>query len=90
MDPATSNKPWRCSFWFLILTQFQGAFNDNAYKFLVILWIASLGLREDARDRLALAEGDLPSPRLFGRYCHHVPDRVPQFQPGQPRIQWLV
>ncbi|PYU86141.1 MAG: hypothetical protein DMG08_30310, partial [Acidobacteria bacterium] len=59
MDPATSNKPWRCSFWFLILTQFQGAFNDNAYKFLVILWIASLGLREDARDRLVLVVGAL-------------------------------
>src|SRR5213596_751559 len=59
MDPATSNKPWRRSFWFLIFTQFQGAFNDNAYKFLVILWIASLGLRQDARDRLVLVVGAL-------------------------------
>src|SRR5437762_1982114 len=59
MDPATSNKPWRRSFWFLIFTQFQGAFNDNAYKFLVILWVASMGLREDARNLLVLVVGAL-------------------------------
>ncbi len=27
---------WRRSFWALIVTQFQGAFSDNAYKFLLI------------------------------------------------------
>jgi len=27
---------WRTGFWSLIVTQFQGAFNDNALKFLVI------------------------------------------------------
>src|SRR5205809_6918445 len=59
MDSASSNKLWRRIFWFLILTQIQGAFNDNAYKFLVILWIASMGLREDARDRLVLVVGAL-------------------------------
>ncbi len=27
---------WGLGFWSLIVTQFQGAFNDNALKFLVI------------------------------------------------------
>src|SRR5258707_10373986 len=27
---------WRSGFWSLMVTQFQGAFNDNALKFLVI------------------------------------------------------
>jgi hypothetical protein len=31
---------WRVGFWTLIATQFQGAFNDNALKFLVIYRIA--------------------------------------------------
>jgi len=30
---------WRLGFWSLIVTQFQGAFNDNALKFLVIYLI---------------------------------------------------
>ena len=30
---------WRPGFWSLIVTQFQGAFNDNALKFLVIYLI---------------------------------------------------
>lgn len=29
-------RPWRAGFWSLIATQFQGAFNDNALKFLVL------------------------------------------------------
>src|SRR5262245_60236620 len=29
-------KPWRLGFWSLIVTQFQGAFNDNGLKFFVI------------------------------------------------------
>src|ERR1700688_1245837 len=30
---------WRRGFWSLILTQFQGAFNDNGLKFFVIFLI---------------------------------------------------
>ena len=30
---------WGLGFWSLIATQFQGAFNDNALKFLVIFLI---------------------------------------------------
>src|SRR5580700_1311044 len=29
-------RPWRLGFWSLIVTQFQGAFNDNALNYLVI------------------------------------------------------
>jgi acyl-[acyl-carrier-protein]-phospholipid O-acyltransferase/long-chain-fatty-acid--[acyl-carrier-protein] ligase len=35
-------KKWRLGFWSLIATQFQGAFNENALKFLVIYLILSL------------------------------------------------
>ena len=30
---------WRLGFWSLIVTQFQGSFNDNGLKFLVIYLI---------------------------------------------------
>ena len=30
-----TGKKWRLGFWSLIATQFQGAFNENALKFLV-------------------------------------------------------
>jgi acyl-[acyl-carrier-protein]-phospholipid O-acyltransferase / long-chain-fatty-acid--[acyl-carrier-protein] ligase len=32
---STSERPWRRGFWSLIVTQFQGAFSDNALKTLV-------------------------------------------------------
>ncbi len=35
-------KKWRLGFWSLIATQFQGAFNENALKFLVIYLILAL------------------------------------------------
>jgi len=35
-DPVFIEKPWHLGFWALIATQFQGAFSDNAYKFLLI------------------------------------------------------
>ncbi len=42
-------KPWHLSFWSLIATQFQGAFSDNAYKFLLIFILTAspaIGNRE--------------------------------------------
>src|SRR5277367_3821064 len=37
-----SNRKWRLGFWSLIATQFQGAFNENALKFLVIYLILAI------------------------------------------------
>ena len=43
---------WRLGFWSLTLTQVQGAFNDNALKFLVIYILVDRGLPASQRDRL--------------------------------------
>ena len=40
-------RPWRVGFWSLIATQFQGAFNDNALKFLVLYLILQTNLSPD-------------------------------------------
>ena len=50
---------WRVGFWSLIVTQFQGAFNDNALKFLVIYLIIERGFPEGVRDRFVLLVGAL-------------------------------
>jgi MFS family permease len=54
-DPAR----WAVGFWSLIVTQFQGAFNDNALKFLVIYLVVDLGLPQQQRDWLVLVVGAL-------------------------------
>ncbi len=46
-------------FWALIATQFQGAFSDNALKWLVISLIAGLNLSTDERDKLVSIVGAL-------------------------------
>jgi len=48
-------------FWSLIVTQFQGAFSDNALKWLVIFLITSMGLSAEQRDLLVI----LVVPLLF-------------------------
>jgi len=50
---------WRRGFWSLIATQFQGAFNENALKFLVIYLILALETDKAQRDRLELLVGIL-------------------------------
>src|SRR5438093_8832305 len=50
---------WRRSFWSLIVTQFQGAFSDNAYKYLVIFLISALGLSKSDRDQFVFIVGAL-------------------------------
>ena len=54
-------RPWRRGFWSLIATQFQGAFSDNALKWLVIFLIIGIGLAEHRRDLLVI----LVVPLLF-------------------------
>ena len=43
---------WRRGFWSLIVTQFQGAFSDNALKQLAIFIGISIGLSQIERDKL--------------------------------------
>jgi acyl-[acyl-carrier-protein]-phospholipid O-acyltransferase / long-chain-fatty-acid--[acyl-carrier-protein] ligase len=43
---------WRTGFWSLIVTQFQGAFSENALKNLVILLILDLGLSQTQKNNL--------------------------------------
>ena len=39
-------------FWWLFITQFQGAFSDNVLKWLVITLITGMGFSNDKRDQL--------------------------------------
>lgn len=50
---------WQNGFWSLVVTQFQGAFNDNAFKNLVVFLILGTGLAKADRDRLVLVAGAL-------------------------------
>jgi acyl-[acyl-carrier-protein]-phospholipid O-acyltransferase/long-chain-fatty-acid--[acyl-carrier-protein] ligase len=50
---------WRLGFWSLIVTQFQGAFNDNGLKFLVIYLIVERNFPTAERDRFILIVGAL-------------------------------
>jgi acyl-[acyl-carrier-protein]-phospholipid O-acyltransferase/long-chain-fatty-acid--[acyl-carrier-protein] ligase len=45
-------KPWRASFWSLIIAQFQSAFNDNTLKWLLTFWVVGMGLPEKERDTM--------------------------------------
>jgi acyl-[acyl-carrier-protein]-phospholipid O-acyltransferase/long-chain-fatty-acid--[acyl-carrier-protein] ligase len=58
MDRPQPARKWRLGFWSLIVTQFQGAFNDNGLKFLVIYMILARvtekGLRDDLQFRVGL------------------------------------
>ena len=51
--PVTDHtQKWRRGFWSLIVTQFQGAFSDNALKQLAIFIGISIGLSQIDRDKL--------------------------------------
>jgi len=50
---------WRLGFWSLIATQFQGAFNENALKYLVIYLIFALEKDPAQRDHLVFVVGAL-------------------------------
>ncbi len=52
-------RKWRLGFWSLIATQFQGAFNENALKFLVIYLILAIEKDRAHRDQLELLVGVL-------------------------------
>lgn len=50
---------FRRGFWALIVTQFQGAFSDNALKWLAISIIAGMGLTAEQTDRMVGIVGAL-------------------------------
>ena len=50
---------WRRGFWSLIATQFQGAFNENALKFLTIYLVLALVRDKAQRDQLEFLVGAL-------------------------------
>jgi acyl-[acyl-carrier-protein]-phospholipid O-acyltransferase/long-chain-fatty-acid--[acyl-carrier-protein] ligase len=57
---------WRRGFWSLIATQFQGAFNENALKFLTIYLILALVKNNAQRDQLEFLVGVLfAAPFIF-------------------------
>src|SRR6185312_2751794 len=59
MNSDNSERRWQRGYWSLIATQFQGAFNENALKNLVIFIILGMGISEADRDRLVLVVGTL-------------------------------
>jgi acyl-[acyl-carrier-protein]-phospholipid O-acyltransferase / long-chain-fatty-acid--[acyl-carrier-protein] ligase len=59
LSNAGPAKKWRLGFWSLIATQFQGAFNENGLKFLVIYLILALEKDKAQRDQLELLVGVL-------------------------------
>ena len=50
---------WRRGFWSLVVTQFQGAFNENGLKNLVVFLILGMAMRKGDRDQLVLIVGTL-------------------------------
>jgi acyl-[acyl-carrier-protein]-phospholipid O-acyltransferase/long-chain-fatty-acid--[acyl-carrier-protein] ligase len=50
---------WRRGFWALVVTQFQGAFNENGLKNLVVFIILGMAMHKADRDRLVLVVGTL-------------------------------
>jgi acyl-[acyl-carrier-protein]-phospholipid O-acyltransferase/long-chain-fatty-acid--[acyl-carrier-protein] ligase len=53
------NGKWRLGFWSLIVTQFQGAFNDNGLKFFVIFLILGTNPTDSQKDLLVFYVGNL-------------------------------
>jgi acyl-[acyl-carrier-protein]-phospholipid O-acyltransferase/long-chain-fatty-acid--[acyl-carrier-protein] ligase len=49
---ADADRGWRRGFWSLIATQFQGAFSDNALKWLVSFLLLGMGFEQEKRDLL--------------------------------------
>lgn len=72
----SSGRLWTRGFSFFIGTQFFGAFNDNAFKFLVIGYAASCLSPEAYKDFLPLASAMFIVPfLLFSSYAGYLADR---------------
>src|SRR5579864_2816622 len=53
------DRKWKRGFWSLVVTQFQGAFNENGLKNLVVFLILGMAVGKADRDRLVLVVGTL-------------------------------
>lgn len=56
-----SMKPWRRGFWCLFATQFQGAFSDNVFKWLVLFLVIE-GTTAEATKEMVLEKKDKLAP----------------------------
>ncbi len=56
---SAKSRDWRRGFWSLIVTQFQGAFSDNALKWLIQFWVLSMALSVEKRNTLVSIVGAL-------------------------------
>jgi len=56
---AEAGRSWRVGFWSLIATQFQGAFNDNALKFLILYLVIGTNLTPKQEEDVTLWVGAL-------------------------------
>jgi len=56
---ADAPRLWRLGFWSLIATQFQGAFNDNGLKFLILFLIIGTNMTPDEQESKVLWVGAL-------------------------------
>jgi acyl-[acyl-carrier-protein]-phospholipid O-acyltransferase / long-chain-fatty-acid--[acyl-carrier-protein] ligase len=56
---AEVRRSWRIGFWSLIATQFQGAFNDNALKFLILYLVIGTNLTPKQEEDVTLWVGAL-------------------------------
>ena len=76
-DTPQPARKWRLGFWSLIVTQFQGAFNDNGLKFLVIYMILARVADKAARDDLQFKVGILFAAPfiLFSMTAGYLADR---------------
>ena len=73
----TAPENWRRGFWSLIVTQFQGAFSDNALQKLVTVLVLSMGFSQELRDKLVPAVGAIFAVPfiLFSMYGGFFADR---------------
>jgi acyl-[acyl-carrier-protein]-phospholipid O-acyltransferase/long-chain-fatty-acid--[acyl-carrier-protein] ligase len=75
--PARDAKTGLFGFWALIVTQFEGAFNDNCLKFLVIYLIVAMNFPDSKRNVLVLVVGALFALPflLFSMFGGYLADR---------------
>ncbi|HEV3038217.1 MAG TPA: acyl-[ACP]--phospholipid O-acyltransferase [Candidatus Angelobacter sp.] len=56
-SPVVEESQWRRGFWSLIVTQFQGAFSANAFRYLLTYMILGMALPRLSRDKLVAMVG---------------------------------
>ncbi len=80
ISPPAPRTGWQNGFWWLMATQFQNAFSDNALKKLIVLLVLSRSLSTGERDTyVALAGGLFALPFIFlGMLGGWLADRFPK------------